>query len=331
MKTPPHPAVARLPTAPGVYRFRDERDRVLYIGRATDLHRRVASYWANLGDRPRLATMVAQVREVDAVICDSVHEAAWLERNALEHRLPPWNRAVGGQEVPLCIRLDRRPGSAGLTAVHTPVPTDDACYFGPYLGGNKVRLAVFALRRLLPFAYAAGDPGAGGDDMVRDLGLERGDRDALLDTLGAVLRRDPAAVAAVRAALQRRRDAAAEALAFERAAQRDAEVRAVAWVVAEQKAATLDPCDLDVHGWADGVHITFEIRAGRLRHWRYDPSSEADARPAVAATPPAYAAFANRNAVLACRLAANISAERPSTRPTGSYEERRQSGQQSLH
>src|ERR1700735_5076464 len=47
--------VAALPGEPGVYRFRDQRDRVLYLGRAVNLRRRVASYWGDLGSRGHLA------------------------------------------------------------------------------------------------------------------------------------------------------------------------------------------------------------------------------------------------------------------------------------
>src|ERR1700735_3628711 len=43
--------VAALPGGQGVYRFRDQRDRVLYLGRAVNLRRRVASYWGDLGSR----------------------------------------------------------------------------------------------------------------------------------------------------------------------------------------------------------------------------------------------------------------------------------------
>ena len=55
---------------------------------------------------------------VEAVSCDSVHEAAWLERNMLEGRRPPWNRALGGNEVPVAIRVDGEKvhvGSARVT------------------------------------------------------------------------------------------------------------------------------------------------------------------------------------------------------------------------
>ena len=107
-------AAAVLPGEPGVYRFRDDRGRTLYVGRAVDLRRRVLSYWGDLRDRPHLRRMVPRIARVEAVVCDSGHEAAWLERNLLEHRKPYWNRTRGGQEVPVYLRLDAR----GLAIVH---------------------------------------------------------------------------------------------------------------------------------------------------------------------------------------------------------------------
>ncbi|HEY3981671.1 MAG TPA: nucleotide excision repair endonuclease [Streptosporangiaceae bacterium] len=82
-------AVPRLPREPGAYRFRDAAGGVLYIGWATALRSRVASYWSDLGDR-HLAPMVARVARVEAVACDSAHEAAWLERNLLARARPRW-------------------------------------------------------------------------------------------------------------------------------------------------------------------------------------------------------------------------------------------------
>ncbi len=70
--------IARLPLTPGVYRFRDAAGQVLYLGRATVLRRRVASYWLDSRDRGHLTPMVARVRGIEAVSCDSAHEAAWL-------------------------------------------------------------------------------------------------------------------------------------------------------------------------------------------------------------------------------------------------------------
>ncbi|MGH3248992.1 MAG: nucleotide excision repair endonuclease, partial [Trebonia sp.] len=53
--------VALLPLTPGVYRFRDPTGAVLYLGRATSLRRRVASYWGDLRGRAHLNRMMAQV------------------------------------------------------------------------------------------------------------------------------------------------------------------------------------------------------------------------------------------------------------------------------
>src|SRR2546430_12203947 len=89
--TPPVRAAA-LPQAPGVYRFRDRAGRVLYIGRAVSLRRRVLSYWGDLGDRAHLAPMVALIGRVEAGTRDSPHEAPRLGRNLLEPPPPPWNR-----------------------------------------------------------------------------------------------------------------------------------------------------------------------------------------------------------------------------------------------
>ena len=80
--------VSLLPAEPGVYRFRDVGDRALYIGRTADLRRRVPPYWGSLRDRRRLRRMVRNIAGVEALVCASEHEAAWLERNLLEHRKP---------------------------------------------------------------------------------------------------------------------------------------------------------------------------------------------------------------------------------------------------
>lgn len=103
--------IGQLPEGPGVYRFRDDRGRVLYIGRATGLRSRVGSYWSDLRDRDHLAPMIARAARIEAVSCESVHEAAWLERNLLEVSLPRWNRTPGGQESAVYIRMDTRPSA----------------------------------------------------------------------------------------------------------------------------------------------------------------------------------------------------------------------------
>ena len=295
--TPPVRAAA-LPQAPGVYRFRDRAERVLYIGRAVSLRRRVLSYWGDLGDRVHLAPMVARIARVEAVTCDSAHEAAWLERNLLEHRRPPWNRAPGGQEAEVWIRLSASPRRPGLTVVRQPASGD----FGPYLGGQKVRDAVSGLGRVLPLGYAADGHAGTERDMARLRGASPAARAGLALAIAAVLDRDQAALGALRAELTARRDAAAAALAFEFAGRLQAELEALDWVTGEQKVTGAQD-DADVCGWADGVLVWFEIRDGQMRGWRHQrPCRAAAARRHLAGTPPGWAGFARRNAELAARL-----------------------------
>lgn len=289
-----------LPSGPGVYRFRDATGTVLYIGRATRLRQRVSSYWGDLGDRAHLTRMVGTVARIEAVCCASVHEAAWLERNLLEERIPRWNRTAGGQETPVCIRLDGRADTPGLALVHLPAISGQL--FGPYLGGVKVRQALAALHRVLPLAYTGARLRGAERDMARARGIGSGDRDRLAATLGSVLRRDSVAVAALTEQLRDRRDQATATLAFESAARIQGELTGLEWITCTQRATVLERTDLTVHGWADGLLVSFTMRAGRLCHWEQRRCSRTAAQPRLAATPADWVDFAQRNAVLAAEL-----------------------------
>ena len=231
-------AIARLPGTPGVYRFRDARGRVLYIGRATALRSRVASYWSDLRDRAHLAPMVSRVARIEAVSCASPHEAAWLERNLLEQSMPPWNRTAGGQESVVFIRMDEGPAAPGLSVQYRTPAAGHVRYFGPYLGGLRVRQAVTALHRILPLGYAGTGLRGAQQDMARARGVTGADRDELIRAVTAVLQREPVAVAQARDNLVLVRDRAAGSLAFEFAAQVQDEIQALDWVTSPQRVTT---------------------------------------------------------------------------------------------
>jgi len=232
--------------------------------------------------------MVTRIASLEAVVCDSAHEAAWLERNLLQVHLPPWNRSrSGGQEAEVWIRLGESARAPGVQVVRQPSP--GARHFGPYLGGRKVRLAVSGLCRVLPLAYA--DRGSAGTrhEMARILGVSAAQRAGLAQAVAAVLDRDPGAVASLRARLSARRDAAA---AFEFAARLQEEIEALSWVTAEQKVTRASPSDFDVHGWADGMLVGFAVRGGRLTGWTRRACGAASARRYLSQTPPEWAGFA---------------------------------------
>jgi excinuclease ABC subunit C len=295
--------IARLPLTPGVYRFRDAAGQVLYIGRATVLRRRVASYWSDLRDRAHLAPMVARVRRIEAVSCDSVHEAAWLERNLLTTSLPPWNKTMGGQENPVYIRLDPRSARPGLSVAHLPANRPAVTYFGPYLGGRRVRQAVKGLGRVLPLAYTGAGLHGTLLDIARARGLAGADRGHCVDTITAVLRREPDAVTGVRARLEELRERAVGALAFELAGDITSELRALEWVTSPQRASSMAATDFTASGWSGGVLTSFVVRRGQVREWAQAACPESEAASRLAATPPDWAGFAQRNAELAAALA----------------------------
>lgn len=295
-------AIGRLPDEPGVYRFRDDRGRVLYIGRATCLRSRVGSYWSDLHYRAHLAPMVARVARVEAVTCDSVHEAAWLERNLLETSLPRWNKTQGGQESAIYIRLDAGPAAAGLTAVYRPERDDQVRYFGPYLGGLRVRQAIAGLHRVLPLSYTRARLAGAETDMARTRGVAALDGGPIVDSLAALLSREPAAITWVRGELECLRDRAACELSYEFAAQIQQEIAAVEWVTCPQRITTMDTVDRTVSGWSDGMLVQFTISAGRVCGWSQRACGRTAAARALAETPQGWTGFMTDNAELAASL-----------------------------
>ncbi|WP_409331401.1 hypothetical protein [Trujillonella humicola] len=295
-------AVAVLPTAPGVYRFRDGTGRALYVGRATDLRRRVGSYWGDLRDRRHLRRMMPRVAAIEALVCDSVHEAAWAERTLLERSLPPWNRVVGGAEVPVVIRLDPSPEAPRLDVVDEHRAAPDVRTFGPYLGARRAQLAVSGLSRVHPLRHAGPHPSAGARELARLRGADAASVPQLAAALTAVLDREPAAVTAALAALAERRDAAARVQAYEAAARLREEMDAVRWVVAPQRiTAPGTAADADVSAWTGDVLVRLRFRGGRLCDW----SQETCARTASGTRAPrGWTPFLRRNVELAARLVA---------------------------
>jgi excinuclease ABC subunit C len=246
--------------------------------------------------------MVSRVTRIEAVCCESVHEAAWLERNLLEESLPPWNRTAGGQEVLVYIKMDERASEPGLAVVHVTKPVGQVRYFGPYLGGLRVRQAVAGLDRIAPLAATGTRLRGSRLDMARARGVAAGDREGLVRTIAAVLDRRPEAVARARAELERLRDRASAALAFELAGRIQAELEALEWVVSPQRVTAPAGEDLDVYGWSGDLLVHFGVRGGRLCLWSQRRCGQARAQVHLAATPAGWAGFARRNAELAAAL-----------------------------
>ena len=296
-------SIRELPAAPGVYRFRDGQGRALYLGRATNLRSRVGSYWGQLPGRRHLRRMVSQIGSIEAVECDSQHEAAWLERLLMQRSKPRWNRMVGGLENPVLVRMDTSARTPGLSLVHERVAGPGWEYFGPYLGGNRLRLALSAVHRVLPLALTEVAPSSSARDMARIRSVSPSDRDEFIMTIRALLRREPSVVASVGERLAELRTAAAERLEFERAATVHAEVGALTWLVAPQRVMAVDGGDATFTGWSDGCAVDFRVVSGCVDGWTIRRASESAVAARRAATLDSWRAYADRAAHLAARLA----------------------------
>src|SRR5262249_16627413 len=81
-----------LPTKPGVYLFRGERDEVLYIGKAKSLRSRVRSYFQKGGDgRHGMSQLADRIQRIEVIVTGTEVEALHLEQNLVKRHRPPFN------------------------------------------------------------------------------------------------------------------------------------------------------------------------------------------------------------------------------------------------
>ena len=184
-----------LPAQPGVYLMRDHGGGVLYVGKATNLRRRVRSYFGPGGRHGRLiGRALEELESLDHETCGSEFAALLREDRLIKELRPPCNRrgaGGGGAYLKLTLAED----SPRLYAVRAQLP-DGAAYFGPVRSQRLARGAVTALRLL--YGVEGPDTGRAADAVRRLLSGEP----ASLADLG---RRLAAAVHEGRLAVERRR------------------------------------------------------------------------------------------------------------------------------
>jgi DNA polymerase III epsilon subunit family exonuclease len=136
-----------LPAQPGVYLMRDREGGVLYVGKATNLRRRVRSYFGPGGRHGRLiGRALEELESLDHETCGSEFAALLREDRLIKELRPPCNRrgaGGGGAYLKLTLAED----SPRLYAVRAQLP-DGAAYFGPVRSQRLARGAVTALRLL---------------------------------------------------------------------------------------------------------------------------------------------------------------------------------------
>ena len=140
---------AELPTAPGVYLFKSERGRVLYVGKAQNLRARVRQYVGGGDGRLRIPRLVERAADVDVVLTPSVKDALLLENELIKRHKPPFNVHLRDDKQYLALRLDPRESWPRLTQVRR-FADDGAHYFGPYTSSTAMRESLAELHRAFP-------------------------------------------------------------------------------------------------------------------------------------------------------------------------------------
>ncbi len=144
------PAPGSIPTSPGVYRFRDEHRRVVYVGKAKNLRSRLTSYFQDIVNlHPRTATMVTSAASVEWTVVNTEVEALQLEYSWIKEFDPrfnvkyrddksyPWLAVTIGEEFPR-VMVGRGAKKRGTR------------YFGPYSHAWAIRETVDLLLRVFP-------------------------------------------------------------------------------------------------------------------------------------------------------------------------------------
>ncbi len=97
------------PDSPGVYLMKNGRGRIIYVGKAKRLRRRLSSYFQkNTGHTPKTKALVAQVRSVDILLTGTEKEALLLESGLIKKHRPRYNVILKDDKQYVLFKLDKR-------------------------------------------------------------------------------------------------------------------------------------------------------------------------------------------------------------------------------
>lgn len=151
-------SVSRAPVSPGVYVMQGERSKVLYVGKAANLKRRVASYFTRAHDA-RVTRLVALVRKIRYIKTDTVFDALVLEANLIKRHQPPFNVKEKDSRSFLYVEITNERFPRVLLVRGKAKPRGKR--FGPYTSASQIREGFAILRRIFPFStHAASEIGS---------------------------------------------------------------------------------------------------------------------------------------------------------------------------
>ena len=132
------PIISTIPQKPGVYHFYDSDGKVIYVGKAKNLKRRVSSYFTKTHKRLKTKNLVSKITDISCIIVETEIDALLLENNLIKKHQPRYNILLkDDKSYPwICIKKEEFP----RVFQTRNVVKDGSEYFGPYMSGYVVNV-----------------------------------------------------------------------------------------------------------------------------------------------------------------------------------------------
>jgi len=140
--------VKNLPNNPGIYQFFDDAGKIIYVGKAKNLKKRVTSYFNHEPDNGKTRVLVKKVREIQHFVVDSEEDALLLENNLIKKYQPRYNVLLKDDKTFPWIVVRNEPFPRVYQT--RQLIKDGSHYFGPYTSGMMVRTLLDLFRHLYP-------------------------------------------------------------------------------------------------------------------------------------------------------------------------------------
>ncbi len=135
-----------LPDTCGVYLMKDSRGRIIYIGEALSLRKRVRSYFGVSGREPKTRALAGAIRDIEYISTDSQTEALILESDLIKKYRPRYNIRLRDDKKYPYIRISG--GAFPAISITRTLKKDGSHYYGPYASAGAVRRTLKLMREL---------------------------------------------------------------------------------------------------------------------------------------------------------------------------------------
>ena len=140
--------VASLPENPGVYQYYDREGKIIYIGKAKNLRKRVSSYFLKNHDYGKTKVLVSKITDIAHIVVDSEEDALLLENNLIKKYQPRYNILLKDDKTYPFIVVTNEVFPRVFQTRN--VVKDGSLYFGPYTSTGLVRALLDLFRHLFP-------------------------------------------------------------------------------------------------------------------------------------------------------------------------------------